>query len=249
MARNDENAPVATSGARGSSGHGKRTASKNSTTTGRPKKNSAVQEAQLEIARLKEQLAKAEAANKERAARGAAGSDSPEEDIVPIQRPKGEAGDRKKGFCLIEAMGLEDKPEDFLDIQRAVHINVVRAHLDVKQDYRKQDPGKLAAAFKLTRKQFSYLNEKRFPMNWAIAEMVKQFLRNKRRYGVRRGTIPNREMRKRQAEDNTAVARKRRKTMSGNVPHIDEQEDDSGNDDEDNDGGDGEADGADGDDN
>jgi hypothetical protein len=42
------------------------------------------------------------------------------------------------------------------------------------------------------------------------------------RYKVRMGEIPNRETRKRQAQDNTAGARKRRKTASGNMRHIDD---------------------------
>jgi hypothetical protein len=37
--------------------------------------------------------------------------DSGEENIRALQRPKGEAGDRKKGFILIDAMGLNKTDE------------------------------------------------------------------------------------------------------------------------------------------
>ncbi|KAJ7855219.1 hypothetical protein B0H13DRAFT_2578096 [Mycena leptocephala] len=249
----NENTPAPPSGTRGANSQrkqGKKAGVQADKTSGRPRRangdaSAANDDAQAEITRLRAQLAEVEAANKtleQRAARGATATE-PEEDIVALEKPKGEAGDRKKGFVLIEAMGLEDDPARFLKIQASasnlVHENVIRANLDVRQIYRKQDPAKLAAVFKLvriphvairisltipskTRKGDEYLTEKRFPLNWATAEMVKQFLRNRRRYKVRMGEIPNRETRKRQAQDNTAGARKRRKTASGNMRHIDD---------------------------
>jgi hypothetical protein len=85
-------------------------------------------------------------------------------------------------------------------IKNLVHENVIRANLGVRQIYCKQDPAKLAAVFKLvsiphvairilltilskTPKGDEYLTEKRFPfrLNWGMTEMVKQFLRNRRR--------------------------------------------------------------------
>lgn len=61
------------------------------------------------------QLAEAQAAQKkleERAARGSAPA-ADQEEIQRIERPKGEAGDRKNGFVLQDAMGLEDKREEY----------------------------------------------------------------------------------------------------------------------------------------
>jgi hypothetical protein len=39
------------------------------------------------------------------------------------------------------------------------------------------------------RMEFPYLNKKRFPANWATKEMVKQYLRNRRRYAVKVGDL------------------------------------------------------------
>ncbi|KAJ7933151.1 hypothetical protein B0H13DRAFT_2307112 [Mycena leptocephala] len=50
------------------------------------------------------------------------------------------------------------------------------------------------------------------------------------RYAVRLGRLPNRETHKRQAEEQTATGRnKRRRTASGNVPHIDDVDEVDGN--------------------
>ncbi|KAF8153594.1 hypothetical protein K438DRAFT_1778179 [Mycena galopus ATCC 62051] len=214
---------------------------------GRPKKNGVQpteeeEDPQLEIARLKGTQIVLQGI-----AHAARGVEPAREEIVRLERPKGEAGDRKNGFVLINAMGLEDDPAQFTRIQAALHtnINVVRANLDVEVDYRRQDPAKLAAAYKLvrlriklwpvphnhvkTRKEFPFLTEKRFPLNWGLAEMAKQYLRNKRKYAVRLGRIPNRKERKRRAEENTAQGRSKRRRITDQdtgVPHIDEGEDD-----------------------
>lgn len=102
-----------------------------------------------------------------------------------------------------------------------------------------------------TRREYPYLTTKRFPLNWAVAEMVKQYLRNKRRlvrlfcgtslpfsadrYGVRLGNIPDRKTRKRKAQENSMGSNKRRKTTSGTVRHIndDEEEEEPSDSDED----------------
>ncbi|KAJ7143264.1 hypothetical protein C8R46DRAFT_1360689 [Mycena filopes] len=157
----------------------------------------------------------------------------PQEVIVRLEKPKGEAGDSKRGFNLQDAMGLGDDEAEFRAIQRSVHKNVVRTNLDVTQVYRHQDPGKLAAVFKLTRKDHPWVTERRFALNWAVAEMVKQYLRNKRRYGVRVGYIPDRETRKRQREEDgqqeNSNGKRRHTGTTGRVRHID----DEGSDDDD----------------
>lgn len=85
-----------------------------------------------------------------------------------------------------------------------------------------------------TRQAHPYLTEKRFPLNWAIAEMVKQYMRNKRRHAVKMGHMPDRKTRKRMREnnDNAQGSSKRRKTGTA-VRHIDDEEEEQ---DEDNDG-------------
>ncbi|KAJ7812828.1 hypothetical protein B0H14DRAFT_3478593, partial [Mycena olivaceomarginata] len=43
--------------------------------------------------------------------------------------------------------------------------------LDASMDFREQAPDKLSAVFKLMRKDHTYLTKKRFPLDWASAEM------------------------------------------------------------------------------
>ncbi|KAJ7771162.1 hypothetical protein DFH07DRAFT_768541 [Mycena maculata] len=215
MPPSNENAPAAASTAQGSNSQRQKSKPKPGARGGRSKSKMAPAtelEAHLaEIARLKEELALAHATNKghqQRAAREAPGGGT-------------------KGFVLKVAMGLEDGPEEFSKIQSTLHTNVIRANLNVEEHYRHQDPAKLAAAYKLTRKQFPYLTEKRFPLNWALAEMAKQYLGNKRKYGVKCGVIPNAKERKHKAEENTVLGRsKRRRTELGSVPHIDDASED-----------------------
>lgn len=42
------------------------------------------------------------------------------------------------------------------------------------------------------RKHHPYMTRKRFPADWAAGEMLKQFLRNHRRYEVKKGRMPPR---------------------------------------------------------
>ncbi|KAK6988584.1 hypothetical protein R3P38DRAFT_3331926 [Favolaschia claudopus] len=145
-----------------------------------------------------EELAAAHKKIQEVSARGTgAGNDDEGENVEVLLRPRGEAGE-KRGFNLQESMGLDDNDELYGYIQRLVHHNVARANLDFTVDFRQQDPAKLAAVYKLTRKDVPYLSRCRFPLDWALAEMVKQYLRNKRRYAVKCSYIPNRATRKRQ---------------------------------------------------
>ncbi|KAJ7637884.1 hypothetical protein DFH06DRAFT_643532 [Mycena polygramma] len=110
--------------------------------------------------------------------------------------------------------------------QRSVHANVARANIDMTVDFRRQDAAKLAAVYKLTRKGFPYLTRDRFPLDWATAEVVKQYLRNKRRYAVKRGFIPKRADRKRQHEEVAQGSNGRPRTGAGDVPHIDDMDED-----------------------
>ncbi|KAF7348741.1 hypothetical protein MVEN_01393200 [Mycena venus] len=199
---------------------------------GRKSKNATMSSTQVD---LQEQLTRAraepEAANKklnEAAARGGGGADPAgdnREQVERLHRPKGEAGDSKNGFILLDAMGLANDRDLYEDILRHIHTNVARANLDYTVDFRRQDPGKLAAVYKLTRKEFPYLTRARFPLDWALAEMVKQYLRNKRRYAVKRGFIANRETRKRQREeDSVSNSQTKRRRVAGNVGHIDDED-------------------------
>ncbi|KAJ7787858.1 hypothetical protein B0H14DRAFT_2269676, partial [Mycena olivaceomarginata] len=120
-----------------------------------------------------EELQASKKSLEERAARGSAQDDQPDDDIVQLNKPPGEAGDKKRGFSLQTAMDLDGDDDLYGAIQRTMHDAVARAHLDASMDFREQAPDKLSAVFKLMRKDHAYLTKKRFPLDWASAEMVK----------------------------------------------------------------------------
>ena len=87
-----------------------------------------------------------------------------------LHKPKGEAGDRKNGFNLREAMGLEgdkQKPQylaiivsaDCCDVlshhilttlsQNAVHTFTVQACVKLEDDFCETDPAKLAMVYEM----------------------------------------------------------------------------------------------------
>ncbi|KAF8152494.1 hypothetical protein B0H34DRAFT_677817 [Crassisporium funariophilum] len=110
-------------------------------------------------------------------------------EVSAIPRPKGEAGDKKKGFALQEAMDLCGSTEQdalYGSILCTTCQNVIRANLDITVRYRQQDPEKLLQVFKLTRGEHPYLTKKRFPADWAVAEIVKQYLCNQRKEAKRK---------------------------------------------------------------
>lgn len=95
------------------------------------------------------------------------GPAQPENDPMVIIKPKGEAGDAKRGFNLREAMNLEgDENKVLYDAihvcislpptqtlylhicQRTIKRAALKAGIDFSADYRRQDAEQLAAVFK-----------------------------------------------------------------------------------------------------
>ncbi|KAJ7029444.1 hypothetical protein C8F04DRAFT_1116389 [Mycena alexandri] len=218
---------------------GRRKKDKNST-TGRKasgKKTSTQADLEAKLAKVEAELA-ATKASLDKASRGNNRGDDGREPVERIERPPGEAGDSAKGFRLQAAMDLEDDDEKYEAILRTVHNNTVRVNLDPALDFRRQDPAKLATLYKLTRDAHKPdLSEERFPLSWPIAEMVKQYIRNKRKYMVRKGRMANRADRKREREESLKSGpSKKRRRLAGGVPHIDDQRDsdeETGQDDDD----------------
>ncbi|KAF8337256.1 hypothetical protein F5887DRAFT_869099, partial [Amanita rubescens] len=103
-----------------------------------------------------------------------------------LHKPKGEAGDRKNGFNLREAMGLEGEEgkTEYLAIVKSVRMLTIQACINLKNDFREVDPAKLAMVYEMTTKAQPYMTKKRFPNNWATAEIVKQYMKNHRRHAV-----------------------------------------------------------------
>ncbi|KIJ65990.1 hypothetical protein HYDPIDRAFT_110112 [Hydnomerulius pinastri MD-312] len=79
----------------------------------------------------------------------------------------------------MRAMGLENDRECYLDIQSSVHDLVSRVGMQFDVPYNKQPPAQLGKLFKLTRRRHPCLEN--FENDWPVAEMVKQYLQNKRK--------------------------------------------------------------------
>ncbi|KIM38668.1 hypothetical protein M413DRAFT_29912 [Hebeloma cylindrosporum] len=104
--------------------------------------------------------------------------------VKQIIRPKGEAGSRRRGFILYDAMGLhkmENGPVMYDRMRDSVRKACIRVGLDLGGHYRHQDPEKLGQVFHLVRNTFPYLTTDRFPHNWAVAEMVKGYIAGTRK--------------------------------------------------------------------
>ncbi|KAL0956406.1 hypothetical protein HGRIS_002553 [Hohenbuehelia grisea] len=126
------------------------------------------------------------------------------ERVEVLRKPKGEAGDSKRGFQLQDAMGLGDSEDGDMRYNEFLHTNRQNAHkagIDLNLTYRQQDPAALAKLFKLNRMAIPYLTRERFPNDWPQVEALKQYIRNARRGIARkqRGRTENRK--KRNADD------------------------------------------------
>ncbi|KAL1728388.1 hypothetical protein EV714DRAFT_274660 [Schizophyllum commune] len=113
----------------------------------------------------------------------------PNETITPIHKPLGEAGSNGRGFNLRDAMLLSDtlqKQVLYRAILRTVKINCLKYGIDVRMSYRRQDPEVLAKVFKAGCRMHEYLTPRRFPLHWAQACIVKQWLSNTCKYYRRR---------------------------------------------------------------
>ncbi|KII93393.1 hypothetical protein PLICRDRAFT_35595 [Plicaturopsis crispa FD-325 SS-3] len=82
----------------------------------------------------------------------------------------------------------------------------------------------------MTRKVHPYTTKQRFPAYWPLADMVKQYLRNHRKYMVSEGRLaPSARSRKRRA---TIDARASGRNVRRKTRHIDEEEEGGEEDDE-----------------
>ena len=78
-----------------------------------------------------------------------------------------------------------------------------------------------------TRKAHPYVTRKRFPADWAVAEILKQYLRNHRHYAVKHGRMPS----KKKAVDGTSANDK----QHSDLPNINAGNDDKANEEEEDD--------------
>ncbi|KIJ60588.1 hypothetical protein HYDPIDRAFT_32013 [Hydnomerulius pinastri MD-312] len=140
-----------------------------------------VNEQQQQLLLLQEELEKTRTAQQAAESRAQTSQHSGREPPVLIPKPKGQAGE--KGFNLQDEMKLEDEKELYLAILRDVRALCFAAQLDYKIDYRHQPPKDLGNIFDVAKRHHPYLEQ--FHNNWATSEIVKQFLRNRRKYAAR----------------------------------------------------------------
>ncbi|KIM59028.1 hypothetical protein SCLCIDRAFT_78527, partial [Scleroderma citrinum Foug A] len=99
-----------------------------------------------------------------------------------VEKPKGSPGD--PDFSLINVMELQDDKLSYLAIQ-VCNEHTVRdlchaARLDWNRTYHEQPTRDLCNLFDVAKKEHPYLAW--FHNNWATGELVKQYLRNRRKH-------------------------------------------------------------------
>ncbi|KAI0758441.1 hypothetical protein BC629DRAFT_1598034 [Irpex lacteus] len=138
--------------------------------------------ADADAARADADAARADAQAAVAAAAANAGDNHAAPGMIP--KPRGK-------FSLRQAMGLGDpeKKIQYRAIQRTIHELVILASINWKLDYRKQDPIKLGNLFQAANEDHPILAT--FENNWATAELIKQFLQNRRKYAYSLGILPS----------------------------------------------------------
>ncbi|KAK0184584.1 hypothetical protein F5146DRAFT_1074169 [Armillaria mellea] len=98
-------------------------------------------------------------------------------------------------------MGLEDDAAMYKEIMARVKTNAIKAGIDFKHEYKNQNKETLGKVFKVSRtaipndtdrekKLAAYLTQKCFPVDWAQAEIVKQFIQNNRKHARKNRRLP-----------------------------------------------------------
>ncbi|KAJ3765967.1 hypothetical protein FB446DRAFT_776293 [Lentinula raphanica] len=148
-------------------------------------------------------------------------------DIEPIQRPRGEAGDGKRGFCLQEAVELDEvgtSADLFADFLARVRANATLARIDLTKTFRQQDPDVISLVCRKTALDLPYFGKEQFPGYWPTREALKQYIKNQRKYMERqrkaRG-LGNRARKNNPFRDNTIY-------YSDGVDDDEDDEDDNG---------------------
>ncbi|KZT72990.1 hypothetical protein DAEQUDRAFT_722083 [Daedalea quercina L-15889] len=155
-------------------------------------KEDELQTMQAEAAAAAEQAAAAIAAanNQAPAAAGPPGTSN----SVLIPKPRGSGGSTYK---IRHAMGLADNKPLYARCMRVVRDLTLAAKINWQKDFIHQDPLVIGRLFHAAQERESYLA--RFESSWATGDLVKQFLRNRRKYGVRKGYVLPRAQRLAQA--------------------------------------------------
>ncbi|KAJ7576732.1 hypothetical protein C8J56DRAFT_1061996 [Mycena floridula] len=114
---------------------------------------------------------------------------APAEIIERLERPPGESGDKKRGFVLMDTMGLNGNCELYKAIVKSVWVHATAAGLDISFNFREQPAETLTKIFHMGRNKFPYLTHKRFRADWAQAKILKHAIRNMCKYGKKKGAL------------------------------------------------------------
>ncbi|KAJ3912074.1 hypothetical protein F5877DRAFT_72693 [Lentinula edodes] len=95
--------------------------------------------------------------------------------VETIERPQGEAGDGKRGFCLQDAVDLEQNSDEYADFLARICANATMARIDLNKTY----------FCHKTAIDLPYFGKERFLGYWATREALKQYIKNQRKYAER----------------------------------------------------------------
>ncbi|PIL23639.1 hypothetical protein GSI_14952 [Ganoderma sinense ZZ0214-1] len=85
---------------------------------------------------------------------------------------------------------MQVTPSEYAEIQRTVRSLVIRASLDWTDNFRCQDPDKLATLFRAACAAHPILQC--YTNNWATAAIAHQYMQNKRKHAYKQGYISKR---------------------------------------------------------
>ncbi|KAI0668870.1 hypothetical protein C8Q78DRAFT_194550 [Trametes maxima] len=101
-----------------------------------------------------------------------------------IPKPPGTVG---KGLKLRDEMRLQNNKPLYLNCLMTVRDLCLAGRLDWKKGIRQQDAGKLGALYDVARAEQPYLA--RFENDWATAQILIQYMSNRRKNAIRKGRV------------------------------------------------------------
>ncbi|KIY52504.1 hypothetical protein FISHEDRAFT_69924 [Fistulina hepatica ATCC 64428] len=102
--------------------------------------------------------------------------------VVIIPKPHGEPGNGQTGYNLAEAMGLGNHPVAYRTILSDLRGATQKAGVQFDRTYKEQDLEVIGKTCQYMRGLHPYLTRERFPGDWAIKAMIRQFIKNRRKY-------------------------------------------------------------------
>ncbi|KAI0675160.1 hypothetical protein C8Q78DRAFT_988889 [Trametes maxima] len=149
-------------------------------------KDAATKAAEKEISTLRAKLLREEAARKKAEAEVEKMKKRTRmvKKLKTIPKPPGSVG---KGLKLRDEMHLQGNKPLYLNCLMTVRDLCLAGRLDWKRGIREQDASKLGALYEIARAEQPYLA--RFENDWATAQILIQFMANRRKNAIRKGRV------------------------------------------------------------